>query len=78
MVRGVPMNASPEKPPSRCASWPAVEVHEAIELRAFLARFVDSFTDDYERTRQDLEVIAVATELVHAAFDVRIEVFAIR
>ncbi len=51
----------------------AVVMHHAVEQRALLLGFLDAVADHDEGAGQDLQVIAVAAELVHAALDVGIE-----
>jgi hypothetical protein len=41
----------------------AASVHEAVEPRALLARFLDGLAHHDERARQDLEVLTRAAEL---------------
>ena len=55
----------------------AVVMHQAVEQRALLPRFLDAVADHDEGARQDFQVVAVAAELVHAALDVGVELLAV-
>ena len=52
-------------------------MHPAVEQRAFLLGFLDTVADHDEGAGQDLQVLAVAAELVHAALDVGIELLSV-
>src|SRR6185437_734550 len=56
----------------------AVVVHPAVKQRALFSRLLDAVADHDKGAGQDLEVIAVAAELVHAALDVGIELLPVR
>ena len=48
-------------------------MHQAVELRALFAGLLDAVADHDKGAGQDLQVVAIAAELVHAALDVGIE-----
>ncbi len=51
----------------------AVVMHHAVELGALLLGFLDAVADHDEGAGQDLQVLGVAADLLHAALDVGIE-----
>ena len=53
-------------------------MHHAVEQRPLLPGLLNAVADHDEGARQDLQVLAVASELVHAALDVGIELLSIR
>jgi len=48
-------------------------LHETIELRPLLARFDHGVANNDESAWQNLQMVAIATELLHAPFHVGIE-----
>ncbi len=48
-------------------------MHPAVEQRALLLGLIDAVADHDEGAGQDLEVLGVAADLLHAALDVGIE-----